>query len=101
MSSRNRRFMAALAATFMLIGTAVPSTVLANELQPDASSVPVPFDVLVMRPVGFVSLVNGTALFAAALPLVLITRPQDIGKPAEVLVARPARFLWRDGLGEH
>lgn len=101
MPNRTRRFMAAIAAAFMLIGTAVPSTAFAAEIQAEAASVPVPFDVILMRPVGFVSLVVGTGLFVASTPLVLITRPQDIGKPAETLVARPARFLWKDSLGGH
>ena len=65
-------------------------------------SSPVTFDLLFLRPVGLVSLVTGTALFIApVMPLTLISRPGDIGKPAKVLVARPARYVFADPLGQH
>jgi len=100
MLDRTRRFMAVLAAATMFFAAAVPTTAMAGT-QSEAANAPVPFDVLVMRPVGFVTLGIGTGLFLGTLPLVLITRPQDIDKTAENLVARPARFLWKDGLGGH
>ena len=58
-------------------------------------------DVLVLRPVAFVTLVGGTALFLAALPIIAITRPHEIGKPLDLLVLEPARYLWMDPLGSH
>ena len=102
MSNRTRRFMAALAAALMLVGAAVPGTALAQSgSHAENANAPVPFDVIMMRPVGFVSLAIGTGLFVGTLPILLVTRPQDIAKPAENLVARPARFLWKDNLGGH
>jgi hypothetical protein len=54
-----------------------------------------------LRPAGFVSLVFGTALFLAAAPIVLVTRPQEIGRPFQQLVVQPAKYVWVDPLGEH
>jgi hypothetical protein len=94
------RFMAAIAAATLLLGAAVPTAAFA---QSDAANAPgsVPFDVIVLRPVGFVTLGIGTGIFLGSLPLLLVTRPQDIKKPAEILVANPARYLWKDSLGGH
>ena len=54
-----------------------------------------------LRPAGFVSLVVGTGLFIATSPIVLITRPHEIGKPFKSLVVRPAKYLWVDPIGGH
>ena len=34
-------------------------------------------------------------------PVMLVTRPQDLGTPFELLVSRPARFVFADPLGSH
>lgn len=100
MIDRTRRFMAVLTAAILLVGAALPSSALAGN-RGEASTVPIIFDVIVMRPVGFATLVTGTGIFVGSLPLLLITRPTDIAKPADTLVGRPARFLWKDSLGGH
>ena len=100
MLDRTRRFMAVLAAATMILAAAMPTTAMADS-HGEAASTPVTFDVILMRPVGFVTLGLGTGLFLGTLPLVLVTRPQDIDTSAETLVARPARFLWKDSLGGH
>ncbi len=99
MSFELRRTLAALIALLML-GSAVSTTAMAGS-QEEVANAPVVFDVLVMRPVGFVTLVLGTGLFLVSTPLILVTRPQEIGKPFDHLVAGPARFLWVDPLGGH
>ena len=58
-------------------------------------------DVLLLRPVALVTLIGGSALFVVSLPLIVITRPQEIGGPFESLVATPARYIWMDPLGTH
>jgi hypothetical protein len=58
-------------------------------------------DVLLLRPIGFLTLIGGTALFVAALPFIAITRPHEIGKPFDRLVGDPARYIWMDPLGTH
>ena len=57
--------------------------------------------VMLLRPVGFVSLVVGAGIFLLISPIILVTRPHEIGKPFDDLVGRPARYLWRDPLGGH
>lgn len=100
MFNRTRRFMAVLAAATMIFAAVMPTTAMADA-QGEASNSPVTFDVILMRPVGFATLGIGTALFLGTMPLVLVTRPQDIDVAADTLVARPARFLWKDSLGGH
>jgi len=65
------------------------------------STSPVVLDVLLLRPVGIVLFLTGTALFVPAALHTLITRPTEISKPFEALVVVPARYVWADGLGEH
>lgn len=102
MSNRTRRFMAACAAALMLAGTVIPTSVLADSQASAANANgSVPLDVIVLRPVGFVTLGLGTGLFIGSLPILLVTRPQDIAKPADNLIGKPARYLWKDELGGH
>jgi hypothetical protein len=72
------------------------------ELSNEPSSVPVIFDVAVMRPLGLITCVVGAAfyLFPVA-PITLLTRPTEIGKPLGPLVGVPMRFTFKDPLGHH
>lgn len=104
MPSRLRRFLAAACALVLLTGVAAPAFAVSESMRSlMAGSDPVSpaVDVLVLRPVAFVTLVGGTALFVASLPFVLITRPHEIGRPFDSLVAEPARYIWMDPLGTH
>lgn len=104
MPSRLRRFLAAACVLVLLIGVASPawsSSETLRAMMPGEDRVSPTVDVLVLRPVGFVTLLGGTALFIASLPFVLITRPHEIGKPFDSLVATPARYVWLDPLGSH
>jgi hypothetical protein len=97
MSNRLRRILVIASAALLLSTSATAQTV----SQGDAANAPVMVDVMVLRPAGFISLVLGTGLFLAVTPLVLVTRPHEIGKPFNALVAKPALYLWRDPLGGH
>jgi uncharacterized membrane protein YfcA len=101
MSGGIRRVLAALLAFALLASVASPALARENETQEEAASAPVTLDVLVMRPVGFVTLFTGIGLFVLSTPFVLVTRPMELGKPFETLVMRPVRFLWMDPLGSH
>jgi hypothetical protein len=97
MSNRLRPILAVMAAILMFSTTATAGTVSQNDA---ANATPV-VDVMLLRPAGFVSLVVGTGLFIATSPIVLITRPHEIGKPFKSLVVRPAKYLWVDPIGGH
>lgn len=97
MSNRLRRILVIASAALLLSTSASAQTI----AQGDAANAPPVVDVMVLRPAGFVSLVIGTGLFVAVSPLVLITRPHEIGTPFEALVAKPAKYLWRDPIGGH
>lgn len=99
-----RRFLAASCALVLLVGAAAPAYSSSESMRTMmAGSDPVSptVDVLLLRPIAFVSLVGGVALFIVSVPFVAITRPHEIGKPFDTLVAEPARYIWMDPLGTH
>ena len=97
MPNRLRRILVVASAVLLLATTATAQTV----SQGDAANAPIAVDVMLLRPAGFIGLVLGTGFFLVATPFVLITRPHEIGTPFDALVIEPAKFLWRDPLGEH
>lgn len=101
MSSRIRRSVAAVTAALLLSTLATNPSIAQTRAQGDAANASPVLDVMLLRPVGFVSLVVGVGLMAALTPIILITRPHEINKPFEQLVVKPARFLWVDPIGGH
>jgi hypothetical protein len=66
--------------------------------------VPVIFDALVMRPLGFAGMVGGFGIFTLGVvvpPFVLAWRPTDMHKTFKSLVINPSRFTFVDPLGYH
>jgi len=100
-----RRALVALLVTSLLALSAANAAVDDRDVHTDPGAEgtsPVTFDLFFLRPVGIVSLVTGTALFIApVMPLTLISRPGDIGKPFHVLVSKPAHYVFADPLGQH
>ena len=101
MSIRFRRLMAVVAAVLLFSTVFATSGMAQTRSQSDAANAPVAVDVLLLRPAGFLSLVVGTGLFVVMAPIVLVTRPHEIGIPFKQLVVRPAKYLWADPLGGH
>jgi hypothetical protein len=99
MGHRIRRSFLAFIAVLVVVSLAAPA--IANPDRTEAANAPVVFDVLIMRPLGFATLAIGAGVFVVTAPLVLITRPTDIGVSADRLVMNPVRFLWMDPLGGH
>jgi hypothetical protein len=114
MISRLRSVTATICILAVLAGVALPSLAAAEggadmtstyvisseSAASDISSWPA-FDVLFLRPLGFGALALGAGLFVLSVPLVLITRPTEIGKPLDTFIMKPARYLWVDPLGTH
>ncbi|MCH2186939.1 hypothetical protein MK280_13820 [Myxococcota bacterium] len=101
MSLRMPRTLAAFSVAILMLGL-ITSPATASDIggeTPEEASTPVVFDTFVMKPLGFVTFVGGVCAFAASLPIVAVTRPQDIGVPFEALVGRPARFVWGERIG--
>ena len=101
MSNRIRRSAAGLTAALLLSTVATSPSFAQTRSKEDAANASPVLDVMLMRPAGFVSLVVGVGLMAVLTPIILITRPQEINKPFEQLVVKPARFLWVDPIGGH
>ena len=101
MSNRIRRSVAGLTAALLLSTVATSPSFAQTRSREDVANASPVLDVMLLRPVGFVSLVVGVGLMAVLTPIILITRPQEINKPFEQLVVKPARFLWVDPIGGH
>ena len=102
MLRRSRGFVAVLAATVVLLAGAAPALAYTDEgLEATRKETPWLLDAFVLRPVGLLMLLGGTVAFVPAGAMVGLTRPTDIGKPFERLVAVPFRYTFMDPLGEH
>jgi hypothetical protein len=102
LSGRTRSFAAALAAAAVVVGSASPALALQDEgLTAREKSVPVVLDAMVLRPLGLVLTAGGAVLAVLPTAFVAITRPTDIVKPLDTLIAGPFRYTFMDPLGEH
>ena len=61
---------------------------------------PKTFDLMIMRPLSFVTMVTGAALFVPMGMLALLTVPEDVGTVYGNLVGSPAAFTFDRRLGE-
>lgn len=99
-----RSFTAALVAAALLlgpIGSAAAATFDDEGLSATQKDTPIVLDACVLRPVGLVLTALGTALFLPAAAVVGVTRPTDVGKPFQILVANPFRYTFIDPIGQH
>jgi hypothetical protein len=101
-----RRIASAMLTLALALSLAAPasaeSSLGAGDDRASEKSVPIVFDVLVLRPLGLAMTVMGTVFYAFPVaPLTAITRPTDIAKPFRLMVATPARYTFVDPLGEH
>ena len=103
MLNRIRQFTAASAAAALALALAQPARAdRVAEIGNEPSSVPVIFDVAVMRPIGLITCVIGAAFYLVPVaPIVALTRPSEIAKPLGPLVGAPMRFTFKDPLGHH
>lgn len=109
MLNRLRRITAAICFIALFAGTVLPSTAGAKDSFINSSGAeannmtsPVMVDLLLLRPVGLVTMAFSTVFFFVPVaPITLLTRPSEIGKPFEILVLEPARFVWSHPLGSH
>lgn len=101
-SGRLHRSIAAFATAMAIAFAGTPAWSQDYENLADDTSSPPMFDLFVLRPVGIVGIGLGSGLFLApVLPLTLLTRPTDIGKPFHKLVVNPVRYVVADPLGKH
>jgi hypothetical protein len=102
---RIRSFFAVLCVLALLVGASTPAFASSNRsmaaMMTGTDPVSPTFDLLVLRPLGLVGVVGGFGLFILSSPIVLITRPHEIGTPFKNLVIAPAKYVWADPLGEH
>ena len=70
-------------------------------LEATQKETPILLDAFILRPVGLALTAIGTVLFVPAAAVVGATRPVDIGKPFQMLVANPFRYTFMDPLGQH
>jgi len=103
MLNRIRQFTAASAAAALALALALPARAdRVAEISNEPTSVPVIFDIAVMRPIGLLTCIVGAAFYLVPVaPIVALTRPSEIAKPLGPLVGGPMRFTFKDPLGHH
>jgi hypothetical protein len=97
--SRGLRNWAAAFTVLAILATSAPA--LATDTYDERSNASAMVDVLILRPMGLLAFASGAVIFAAISPVMLIARPQELGKPFEALVSAPARYVWQDPIGSH
>lgn len=97
--SRGLRNWAAVFTALAMFATSAPA--LATDTYDERGNASPMVDVLILRPMGLLAFGTGAILFAAISPVMLIARPQELGKPFEALVGAPARYVWLDPIGSH
>lgn len=102
---RIRKFLAAFCVLAMLVAASTPAYASSNRsmssMMAGTDPVSPTFDLLILRPVGLFGLAGGFTLFVISSPIMLMTRPHEIGTPWERMVLAPARYVWDDPLGQH
>ena len=94
---RQSLFACAIAA--LLCGSpAAANTVQVGEINKPTTSVG--FDLIILRPFGLLATGVGVALAVPATAITALTHPQDIYKPIDFLVMRPARYTFAP-IGAH
>ena len=103
MLNRIRHVAAAFATAGLALTLALPARAdRVAELSDEPASVPVIFDIAVMRPIGLLTTVIGMVFYVVPVaPIVALTRPTEIAKPLGPLVGAPMRFTFQDPLGHH
>ncbi len=92
------KFLAATVVAALLAGPAMAGQQFSNV---DASNTAPMFDVLVMRPLGLVALGVGALLWLPAAAMTAAVQPSEMGKPTEMLVMKPYRYVFDDPIGSH
>lgn len=97
-----RKLAAVFALASVLTLGATPALALQDEgMRAREKSVPVVIDALIMRPLGLMLTAGGAVFSVVPTMITLLTRPTDVMKPLNELVATPFRYTFLDPLGEH
>lgn len=84
----------------ILVGfVGAPPMVWAQDDVNEPTGTEITFDLMIARPVGFVSLALGTSIFVVSLPFAVATGSAD--NTAKALVAEPYNFTFVRDLGEY
>lgn len=98
-SMRARTAMWALCAA--LVAGAAPAGAVTYEDSFDQCNYPKGFDLVVMRPISFGTMILGAVLFVVpAAPIAALAAPKEIGDVWDFMVGESARFTFKRQLGE-
>jgi hypothetical protein len=96
--SQFKKVMMAISLALLLV-TAIQPPAMANERGTESGDdVAIIFDLVILRPVGLVATVGGTAIFICSLPISLPTL--SVGKAFRALVVNPAHYTFVRTLGD-
>lgn len=99
---RRFRIFAAAVAAFALLGAAAPASAGSSTLDNvDPNSVPVPVDLILLRPIGLVATAVGAVAFVPAAAVTALFHRESIPGVFDVLVRGPYEFTFVDPIGTH
>ncbi len=99
MSKLARTFLAGLALATLLAAPGIAPAV-GYEDSLDDCNYPEGFDLLVMRPIGMVSIVAGTLLWLPGMAIGMVTVSDELDSVTDMMIGRPMRFTFERRLGE-
>jgi hypothetical protein len=83
-----------------LLGAPLPAAAVAYEDSFSNCNYPKTFDLAVMRPISFTTLLVSSVLFVPLGALALLTVPEDVGSVYNAMIGAPAAFTFNRRLGE-
>jgi hypothetical protein len=92
-----RKFLAPLLVVAFL-ASVVPAPVQASTPETDGDDAAIIFDLIILRPVGFIATVAGTVIFIGSLPVSVVTG--SVGKAFNALVKEPVKYTFWRTLGD-
>ncbi len=95
-----RRLAAALAVAALLFPAAAGAQGFTGTKVEGSNASPA-FDMIILRPVGFAGLVASAVLWIPAQAMTMITRPSEWEKPIDLMLKKPAAYVFTDPIGSH
>ena len=96
-----RTLLAALAVVGMLAAPATSAFAGTNTGSLEGANTPPMVDLFLMRPLGLAMLAVSAVFWVPAQAATMIFSPRDYRVPMEVMIEKPAKFVFLDPLGEH
>lgn len=91
-----------IAVALVLLALLLPTQSLGRPMSDleETNSPPV-FDLLIMRPLGLAGLAASALLWVPAQAITMAVAPREWEKPIDMMLRKPAHFVFKDPIGSH